>query len=215
MDFSIFDVIDNGVSNQEISEKITQKLKEKYNEEFSVKMNGNRYGTSDDNTVTTYCSPLNNENLVFTATLDKEQINLEDDYYLKSISFELENFIKNEFKNDNIDISIKSEIIGLNKLPNPTTLSDFIIQNPSSSFLSYIVSNSDISDEYIEKLLKNLNSNYQNIYFKSYLYSVDKFEEYVEISSTLPSTNSSIIKRFSPKQESLYKLFEGTITKIN
>ena len=98
MYISIFDIVENGVSNRDISNAITKMLKDKYGEEFEVKMIGNRYGTFDDNAVTTYCFPKSNENLLFTATMNKEQTVLEDDFYLRKVTFDLEENIKSEFK---------------------------------------------------------------------------------------------------------------------
>lgn len=216
MELSIFDVIGNGVGNQEISENIVKKLQKKYNTEFSVKRIGNRYGTNDDNTVTTYCCPQNNENLMFTAILNKEQTSLEDDYPLRSISFELEQFIKNKLKDENINALVKCTIIGLNKISEFLSVNEFINKFNNTNFLVYIVSDSNISDEILQEIFTSLDSDNNNIFLKSLIYTIDKnnFNEFFNIASTLPSITDSIIENFSIKEEKIMKLFEGTVTKI-
>lgn len=214
MDISVFDIIENGVSNSEISDVITQKLKEKYNEEFAVKMIGNRYGTCDDNTVTTYCFPKNNENLLFTSTLNKEQTVLEDDYYLKKVTSELEQNIKDEFKEKNINSVVKSEIIGLNKLIKELNVQEFIRKYDTTNFLTHIICSENVSEDVLKNIYSQLEKKYKNIHLKTLVYFIDKdkFENFCEISKKMPFTTESIIKKYSVKDEKIIKIFEEKIT---
>lgn len=216
MDISIFDIIENGVSNSEISNVITEKLKEKYNEEFVVKMIGNRYGTACDNTVTTYCFPKSNENLLFTATMNKEQTVLEDDYYLRKVTFELEENIKNEFTENNINTVVKSKIIGLNNLEKDLTVQEFIKKYNTTNFIAHIICSDNVSENILKNIYNKLENKYKNIHLKTSVYSIDKnkFKEFLEVAKKMPSVTNSIISEFSIKDEKIIKIFEGKVNII-
>ena len=126
MEISIFDVIGNGISNKDIIENIKKKLQKKYKIEFNVKKIGNRYGIFTNDTVTTYCCPKYNENIIFIAKLNKEQTVLEDDYLLKCISYEIEETIKKEFQENDIEIIAKNKIIGKSNLSEQKSVQEFI-----------------------------------------------------------------------------------------
>lgn len=213
MEVSIFDVIGNGVSNAEVSEVIISKLKKKYQKEFTVKMIGNRFGTYTDDTVTTYCSPKDNENLIFTATLNKEQTKLEDDYELRHVAFELEEEIKEEFKKMNIEVMVKAEVIGKNKIDEFLSVQEFIKKFKGTSFLTYIISNNAIAEETLNKVYKHIEEKYQDIYLKTLLYAVGEegFKQCYEIYKNSPGITDSIIERYEVKQEVIMKIFEGKI----
>lgn len=213
MDISIFDIVENGVSNTEISNCILEKLKNKYNEEFCVKMIGNRYGTSTDDTVTTYCFPKKCENLLFTASLNKDGTIFEDDYCLKKITFELQENIKKEFEKYNFNVIIKAEIIGLNKLDEFFSVKEFIQKYSNSSFLVQIVCSEKILDHELERIYSQIKSVYKNIYLKTLVYFInkDKFEEFSELSKKIPSVTESIIRSYDVKEEKIIKIFEEKV----
>lgn len=213
MDISIFDIVENGVSNSDISDVVTKKIKDKYDEEFVVKMIGNRYGTFDDNTVTTYCFPKTNENLLFTVTMNKEQTVLEDDYYLRKVTFDLEENIKSEFKENNINVIVKSKIIGLNKLERELTIQEFIKKYNTTNFIAHIICSENVSEDDLKNIYNNLENKYKNIHLKSSVYFIDenKFEEFSKVANKIPSITNSIISEYSIKDERIIKIFEGTV----
>lgn len=216
MEVSIFDVIGNGVSNAEVSEVITNKLKEKYQKEFLVKMIGNRYGTYTDDTATAYCCPKNNEDLIFTVTLNKEQTKIEDDYSLRNISFELEKGIKEEFKKVDVEVVVKVEIIGINKMDEFITINECIKKFKGTSFLAYIISNKSIQDEKLEEIYKLIEEKYKGIYLKTLIYLLDEegFEKCKEIDKNSPEITDTMIEKYEIKQETVIKILEGKIYRI-
>lgn len=216
MDISIFDIVENGVSNSEISDVITEKLKEKYNEEFAVKMIGNRYGTAYDNTVTTYCFPRNNENLLFTAIMNKEQSVLEDDYYLQKVTFELEENIRNEFTENNINTVVKTEIIGLNKLEKELSVQEFIKKYNTTNFISHIICQDNVPEDILKNIYNKLENKYKNIHLKTSVYFIDKnkFEDFFDVAKKMPSVTNSIISEYAIKDEKIIKIFEGKVNII-
>ena len=216
MDISIFDVIGNGISNKEISDVIIKKLYEKYQIEFVVKMIGDRYGTNTNDTVTTFCYPQNNKNLIFTAILNREQTNLEDDYMLRSVTFELEESIKKEFEKNNIDVFAKIEIIGKNKLNEFLTVQEFIDKFDNFNFLAYIVSKNKISNEVLNDVYKNLENKYPKIYLKSLIYMLEEkgFCECLEIAQVRPTITETIIRNYSVIDEAIMKIVNKQIFRI-
>lgn len=217
MELSIFDIIGNGVSNAEIGEVIKEKLRNKYKEEFLIKKIGNRYGSANEDTVTVYSCPQNNESLIFTATLNREQTKLEDDYLIKKVSNEIEKNIKNKFKENNINVIIKIEIIGKNQLNEFLSVQEFIDKFRNTNFLAYIISYDEITNEMLEKIFYNLNNEYENIYLKSLIYTINKkdFEDLYSLSNTIPTLTSSIIEKAEIKNNKIIKLFEGKLIKID
>ena len=156
MEASIFDIIGNGISNEEISNVIKLKLHEKYGEEFVVKMIGNRYGMDSNDTVTTFCSPKDNDRLLFTAILNKEQTILKDDYIFRSMKFELEECIEKLFKEKNIDVIVRIETIGINKFDEKLTVQEFIDKFNNFNFLAYIITKNIVSKEILKEIYENL-----------------------------------------------------------
>lgn len=217
MELSVFDIIDNGVSNQEISISITEKLKDKYNEEFCIKMIGNRYGTVTNDFVCAYCFPKNNEKVLFNAKLNKEQTILEDDYYLKKLSCKLQENFEDNFKKIDADIIAKIKIIGLNKLEEDINLEKFVENFRDVNFLTKIVCTKNISKEALKDVYSNIEKNYKNINLKSVVYSIDDsdFNKLKTLSEKLPELTDSIIQKYNVKEEKLIKISDGNIVIIN
>lgn len=216
MELSIFDVIGNGVGNVEISEVVKNKLKEKYQEEFIVKKIGNRYGTSTDDNVKTYCCPKNNKELIFTATLNKEQTILEDGYPIRGVAFQLEEYIKNKFKDKEIDVIVKCDIIGKNKLNEFLSLQQFIEQFKGVSFLTYIISKNVIEEDILRDVYNEIEEKYKDIYLKTIIYMLneDGFKKCDIIASDSPTITDSIIEKYIIMDEKIIKIFEGKIYRI-
>ena len=213
MEISIFDIIANGIGNADISKVIEEKLCEKYKEKFLVKRIGNRYGAENNETVTTFCTPTNNENLIFKVTLNQEQTKLEDDYKYRKVTYELEECIQKEFKKYNIEIIVKSEIIGKNKIEDFVSVQEFINKFENTSFLMYIITKEEISKEILEKIYNSLNTKYINIYLKSVIYNTNEkdYKELKEILKTVPSINSSIIEKYNGIQNAIIKIHENKV----
>lgn len=216
MELSIFDVIGNGISNKEISDVIVRKLYERYQVEFVVKMIGNRYGTNSNDTVTAFCYPKDNESLIFTAILNREQTILEDDYMLRYVTFELEESIKKEFEKNNVDAFAKVEIIGKNKLDEFLTVQEFIDKFDNFNFLAYIVSKNKVSNEVLNNVYKNLENKYSNIYLKSLIYMLEEsgFDKCLEISQVRPTITETIIRNYSVIDEAIMKIVDKQIFRI-
>ena len=213
MEVSIFDVIGNGISNEEISNVIKLKLHEKYGKEFVVKMIGNRYGMDSNDTVTTFCSPQDNEKLLFTAILNKEQTILKDDYILRSIKFELEESIEKLFKENNVDVLVRIETIGINRLEEKMTVQEFIDKFKNFNFLAYVVIKGVASKEVLQDVYKILRKKYKNIYLKNLIYMLEEedFDECFETIKSSPVISIAFIEQYVIKDEAIIKIVDDEV----
>lgn len=216
MELSVFDIIGNGVSNQEISGTIAQKLKDKYNEDFCVKMIGNRYGTANDDFVLAYCFPKNNEKVLFTASLNKDETVLEDDYYLKNVSFMLGDTFENEFKKNNAEVIAKIKTIGINKLNENLSIKEFIENYEETSFLAKFICSKKIDEEILKDIYSQVEKEYKNINLKSAVYYMEneKLEEFKDVAQKIPDITEAIIEKYNAKEEKIIKISEGNVVII-
>ena len=203
MEASIFDIIGNGISNEEISNVIKLKLYEKYGKEFIVKMIGNRYGMDSNDTVTTFCSPKDNDRLLFTAILNKEQTILKDDYIFRSMKFELEECIEKLFEEKNFDVIVRIETIGINKFDEKLTVQEFIDKFNNFNFLAYIITKDVVSKEILKEIYESLRNKYNNIYLKSLIYMLEEedFYECFETIKSSPVISIAFIEQYVIKDE--------------
>lgn len=214
MDISMFDVIDSEVSNEKIIDKTMLLLQEKYKKAFLATRIGNRYNGENDDCVTIYCSPIDEKELIFTVKLNKNQIEFEDDYMIKKVSYELEKYIKDEFEQNEIKSIVKSEIIGKNSLKEFISINDFINKYNNTNFLIYIVVNNIISEEKLNIIYKNINKKYNKIYLKSFIYCVENYDDCYENLKSLPNTTNSIIEKYNVKNKCIMKIFDGEVKKV-
>ena len=213
MEATIFDIIGNGISNEEISNVIKLKLYEKYGEEFVVKMIGNRYGMDSNDTVTTFCSPKDNDRLLFTAILNKEQTILKDDYIFRSMKFELEECIEKLFKEKNIDVIVRIETIGINKFDEKLTVQEFIDKFNNFNFLAYIITKNIVSKEILKEIYENLRKKYNNIYLKSLIYMLEEedFYECFETIKSSPVISIAFIEQYVIKDETIMNIVNDKV----
>ena len=213
MELSVFDIIGDGVSNEEIASSISEKLKNKYNEEFGVKMLGNRYGTASDDYVLAYCFPKSCENLLFTSMLSKDESILEDDYYLKKISYKLQSDFEANFKKEELDVVSKIKIIGINKLENNVTIEQFIEANKNYNFLAKFICTKEIDEEILKNIYSNIENEYKSINLKSVVFSMSEndFNQFKSLSEKIPDVTESIIEKYNAKQEKIIKISDGNV----
>lgn len=213
MELSVFDIVGNGVSNQEISNTIIQKLKNKYNEEFCVKMIGNRYGTAANDSITAYCFSKKNEKMLFTAILNKDETILEDDFYLRKVSYMLQDTFESKFRKKDIDIIIKIKIIGVNFLKNEMSVESFVENYKKSIFLAKFICSKEIDEETLKEIFLQVGNEYKNINVKSAVYFIDveDFEKLKKVAQKIPDINVSIIEKYNIKEEKMLQISEGNV----
>ena len=216
MDISMFDIIDDSINNDAIVSTAISLLHEKYNKNFSVQRIGNRYGGETNDFVTLYCSPEDNKNLVFLIKLNKDKELVEDDYMMKSISYQLEKGILDEFEKHHINIIVKSEIIGINKVNEIIDIQDLINKYKDISFLVYIICKDNIEEQDLKSIYEELNKKYDNLFLKSFIYIIeeDNYKICYENTKTLPTVTNSIIQKYNVKNKRIIRINNGKIEEI-
>lgn len=98
MAISIFSLIGCSEIDHQQAADVEKLLQEKYDQEFKATHIGGRYGTANNDTVTTYLHPANNESLVFKAVMDKNGVLVSDSYIPRLISDSLNHILKKELE---------------------------------------------------------------------------------------------------------------------
>lgn len=184
------DLIEN-----KIVERVLKLLSEKYLCEYEVLKIGNLSGDNFNN-VSLICALKDNLNIVFEAEFDrKNEIITYDNFYIKSMCFELESSIKKAF---NTDVIIKTDIIGINKIDKRYSISEFIEKNNGCNFLSIIVVNSYNIDKNYYKAYEKIKNKYKNIYLKTIVYNLNKddFKELKVKSKTIDALSLSMVEKY-------------------
>ena len=186
---------DEDLIEKEIVEKVLKLLGEKYLCEFKVLKIGNLSGDNFNN-VTLICALKNNLDVVFEVEFDKRnEIITYDNFYIKSVCFELESNIKKYF---NTDVIIKTDVIGINKIDKNYTINEFIEKHSGCNFLSIIVVNSYNIDKNYYKAYEKIKNKYKNIYLKTIVYNLNKddFKELKVKSKTIDALSLSMVEKY-------------------
>lgn len=117
MNIDYFSLLERGKINDDMIQTVKDRLLLKYNESFEVIKIGQRYGMGTFDTARIICHPKENRKLLFTTVLNKDRVTLEDDYIIRSISYEIEELIEKEYKKKDIETMIKVHIFR-NTIPN-------------------------------------------------------------------------------------------------
>lgn len=218
MENSYMNYIEKNFSYLKIEEQIKEKLTEKYNEKFCIKKIGDRYGIGDFDNVNAACCPENNKNVIFELTYNmiKEEI-LEDNFYAKTICYELSSYITNELNKIKKDSFIKSYIFGKFSLDKIYSIQEFTEKYGDYNFFTNIIIKDKISEEELNNVFKNIKNSFQNIYLKTLIYTIpeNEFNNCIKMAENLPEINETFINDFSVKNRYIIKIENNEIIKIN
>ena len=209
--------IEEAFSELEIGKQIAKKLEETYNKKFKIIKIGTRYGQGDFDNCIAICSPEENNNMAFNVIYNKNKKKIiDDDFFAKSICFELEKYILNEFKNVNKDAVVKIEIFGKRKLEKKYSVQEFSEKYKNNNFLATIIIKGDISKELLDNVFKNINSSYKNIFLKTLIYIIpeEEFEDCYTRSKDLPELSIAFTKSYNIKNKYLMQINNNKIINI-
>lgn len=210
----IFKFIGNGMLNKEIVQDIKDKLLEKYGEPFEVSHLGERFGTYSNNTVKAYCYPLSNEKLRFTAILNNDRVHFKDDYSLRLICYEIEEFIKNEFLINSVNAYARIATFGIEEYNEKNISKEIICNNENISFLAKICINEKCPTNIIKDIMSRIKDEYSNIELKGIFYVLEKdyYNEIFEKYSIIPSNIYINIKNKEKiKSKNIFQIKENTL----
>lgn len=210
----IFKLIGNGMLNNEIAQDIKDKLIEKYGEPFEITHLGERFGTYSNNTVKAYCYPLSNEKLRFTAILNNDRVHFHDDFILRTICFEIEQFIKNEFLKNSVNAYVRIAMFGIEEYDEKISAQEFVCSNENISFLAKICINEKCPTNIIKDIMARIKDEYDNIELKGIFYVLeeDYYNEIVKKYSVIPSSRYINIKNKEKiKSKNIFQIKENTL----
>ena len=209
--------IEDAFSDLEIGKQIIKKLEEIYNEKFTVLKIAKKYAEGDFDHSVAICSPANNKNIMFNVLYDMvEEKIAEDDFFIKCTCFELEEYIVNAFKNNNIEVIVKVEIFGKKGLERKYSVQEFTENYEKNNFLATIIVKDNISQIELEDVFKNINDFYKNIYLKTLIYVIqnDEYEKCYNRAKNLTNLSMSFIRDYNVKNEYIMKIYNNEIIKV-
>lgn len=199
MAVSIFSLIGCGDMDKQQAADVEKLLQKKYDQEFKATHIGGRYGTANNDTVTTYVHPVENENLVIKAVMDKNGELESDNYISRLISDSLNQILKKELGAAGIESESNTVVMDADSSSetNPDiSLEEYVNKYKPRYFSADMIvkETNNVSPETFEKALQEvykagLNTTFQvNIHVISkddYEACLKKFLELSEISDSM------------------------------
>ncbi|WP_155922232.1 hypothetical protein [Bacillus sp. EB01] len=111
---SIFSLIGCNAIDKSQAAAVEELLEKKYNQEFVATAIGERYGTANNDTVTTILHPKGKEELVFEAVMNKDRELIADTYIPRLISDSINGILKNGLKTQGIESETNTVAMGSN-----------------------------------------------------------------------------------------------------
>lgn len=217
MEISNYNNIEKSLAYNEIEQQILKKLKYNFGYDFLVRRIENRYGMGDFENVIAICSLKNDDNMLFTVIYDiiNEKI-VEDNFFVKCTSYELEKYILSELKDANKEAIVKIEIFGKRELEKIYSVQEFSEIYKNNNFLATIIIKDKISKYELEKVFTNINKKYKNIFLKTLIYTIpnENFDEFSQKVYLLPEISETFIKEYSINNMYIRKIHNNEIIKI-
>lgn len=205
----------NNVKNltEKIGNEIKNKLKEKYQQEFEIKALGKRFGTAENNTVTAYCYPKENEELLFEIVMDIKGKIKEDTYNIRKICYFIEKEIQKGFEEKNINSYCSSYMVGdVKEIENKKI--EQVLEEGKISFRTNIIINENIQNECILEVYKKIQEKYNNINIISNIYITTDNEAYSTCKRqmvSVPYVLRNMFKKYPIDRQIRIQIKEGKI----
>lgn len=100
------------INNETVNDVCTA-LSEKYGESFVAVKIGDRFNTDS---AKLYVHPADNESILFTARINKDTGNVEDNYIEEKINYQVEDVLKNAFGQNGISIASRCMVVAKDPL---------------------------------------------------------------------------------------------------
>lgn len=94
--------------NNETANDVCTALSEKYGESFTVVKIGDRFNTDS---AKLYVHPANNEDILFTARINKDTGKVEDNYIEEKINYQVEEILKDAFSKKGINVASRCMVV--------------------------------------------------------------------------------------------------------
>lgn len=197
---SIFSLIGCSEKNQQQIADVEKLLQEKYNQEFKATHIGGRYGTANNDTVTTYLHPVDDKSALFSAVMSKDGKLLADSYIPRLISNELNHILKEDLSSKGIESEtftfiMNNEKSSFSETKPEISLEDYVSTYKPEYFSGHMIvrESPDLTPEQFESAITavyeaGLKTDYQVgirvISADEYEKCVKEFKSLVELSSS-------------------------------
>lgn len=212
------DCFEDELDYSKIGKKVVLSLNEKFKEDFFIKKITNKFGMGYFDYITCVCSPMNNEKMCFTVIYDfiKDKI-IEEDYYIRYMCFELEEYIVSEFKKEDIESIAKLSIFGKKKLDKKYSVEEFSNEYENNNFLATIIIKEKVAKEKIFHLYETIKDSYSNIFLKSIVYVISKenFYKLLEKTKNIPKLSETVIKEYGVEKTYIIKIQNNEVIEID
>lgn len=94
--------------NNETANDVCTALSEKYGESFVAVKIGDRFNTDS---AKLYVHPADNENILFTARINKDTGAVEDNYIEEKVNYQVEDILKSAFKQEGISVTSRCMVV--------------------------------------------------------------------------------------------------------
>jgi hypothetical protein len=183
-------------------------LKEKYGQEFTVRSIGGRYGTANNDTVTTYVHPTNHESLLFKAIMTKDGKLVADSYIPRIISDSLNQVLQQELQNEGIESETFTFVMQADssKESNPDiSLEEYVTTYKPGYFSAHMIvkENANVTGENFEEALSAVYQAGLKTTFQVGIrvIAADEYEEALTEYKQLPEVTSSWFRNYNVIEE--------------
>lgn len=202
--------------NQQTATEVCNALSQKYNEEFVATKIGDRFNT--DHAVL-YLYPQNNENIVFSATIDRKTREVSDNYIRRKISLAYSQNLAESMKDFDVEVGF-SVMMSCDdpseESDSNISTADFAKKYSLSHLTLYIpVKNSCVSEKAVSEILSVLQEKQKewNVGISALVFNIsnDRFNECVADMNISPKINSSWFSEYDCVGTTSFNLTDGTI----
>ena len=164
---------------------VISSLNNKYNEKFvidSISKNGDPFTSDNDATYKAYCYKLNNKDLLFEATLNKDKT-VSDNYGYKLLEKQTNDVITQKFSNNGLDVVVYSNFYNeANKAQvNKDVILSSYINNNKPEMLIINIAIRDNSTSTKEEVTQSIKDAYESLaikaQYKVYIIDPSKFAD--------------------------------------
>ena len=188
------------IINNETANDVCKALSEKYGESFVAVKIGDRFNTDS---AKLYVHPADNENIIFTARINKDTGSVEDNYIEERVNYQVEDALRNAFELNGISVTSRCMVVTkdpLNVYTEEYTPQTFSEKYGFTHYTVYLVlkdGNYTASD--VLNAVKSANETIGvKLVIAGYVFKEDGYSKCVSEIRSIPDISITMIEAMSP-----------------
>lgn len=186
--------------NNETANDVCTALSEKYGESFVAVKIGDRFNTDS---AKLYVHPADNENILFTARINKDTGAVEDNYIEEKVNYQVEDILKDAFEQKGISATSRCMVVTKDPLSvdkNEYTPKSFSEEYGFSHYTIYLVlKDGDYSSSEILSAVKSANETIGvKLVIAGYVFGEDGYSDCASEIQSTPDISITLIEAKSP-----------------